>query len=83
MSHHTIAGRQVVTRTDNERALQAVAGSFDGIIDTVSAKHDISQLLPLLKVKRLLSPHRSEGLPKPTPTFSSMSLMGHALSAVS
>ena len=29
---------------------QAVANSFDGIIDTVSAQHDISQLLPLLKV---------------------------------
>ena len=24
--------------------------SFDGIIDTVSAQHDIGQLLPLLKV---------------------------------
>ena len=30
--------------------MQAVANSFDGIIDTVSAQHDISQLLPLLKV---------------------------------
>jgi len=30
--------------------LQAAANTFDGIIDTVSVKHDISQLLPLLKV---------------------------------
>lgn len=30
--------------------MQAVANTFDGIIDTVSAQHDISQLLPLLKV---------------------------------
>lgn len=29
--------------------LQAIANTLDGIIDTVSAKHDISQLLPLLK----------------------------------
>jgi hypothetical protein len=29
--------------------LQAVLNTFDGIIDTVSAQHDISTLLPLLK----------------------------------
>jgi cinnamyl-alcohol dehydrogenase len=28
---------------------QAIGGTLDGIIDTVSAQHDISQLLPLLK----------------------------------
>ena len=67
MSQHTIAGKQVVSCTDNERALQAVAGSFDGIIDTVSAKHDISQLLPLLKVKRLLISYLPQAFPKPMP----------------
>ena len=82
MSHHTIAGRQVVTRTDNESAMQAVANSFDGIIDTVSAKHDISQLLPLLKVKRLLGIQYTEGLSKPVSTPSLLSLMQHALPAV-
>ena len=33
-----------------DAACQAAVRSLDGIIDTVSAKHEISQLLPLLDV---------------------------------
>ncbi|CAK0785409.1 hypothetical protein CVIRNUC_008618 [Coccomyxa viridis] len=45
---NTLGADHFVVSKD-EAQLSAVANSFDGIIDTVSAQHDISQLLPLLK----------------------------------
>ena len=56
-----------------------MAGSFDGIIDTVSAKHEVSQLLPLLKVKHLITWEVFVRMPTP----SLFDLLGHMLPLVS
>ncbi|CAL5224213.1 g6859 [Coccomyxa viridis] len=45
---NTLGADHFVVSKD-EAQMSAVANTFDGIIDTVSAQHDISQLLPLLK----------------------------------
>jgi D-arabinose 1-dehydrogenase-like Zn-dependent alcohol dehydrogenase len=37
--------------SSDEEALKAEAGSFNGIIDTVSAPHDLNALLGLLEPK--------------------------------
>lgn len=44
-----LGANHVVLSTDNT-AMQALANQYDFILDTVSAKHDISQYLNLLKV---------------------------------
>ena len=40
--------------TDDCLALQAVTGTLDGILDTVSAKHDLALYLALLKVNGVI-----------------------------
>jgi D-arabinose 1-dehydrogenase-like Zn-dependent alcohol dehydrogenase len=43
-------GADAYIPTSDEEAVKAAAESFDAIVDTVSAKHDLQQLLGLLKV---------------------------------
>ena len=43
-------GADAYIATSSEDAIKEAAESFDAIVDTVSAKHDIQQLLGLLKV---------------------------------
>jgi alcohol dehydrogenase (NADP+) len=46
----TSLGADAYIATSSEDAIKEAAESFDAIVDTVSAKHDIQQLLGLLKV---------------------------------
>jgi D-arabinose 1-dehydrogenase-like Zn-dependent alcohol dehydrogenase len=41
-------GAKAVIPSGDEEAMKAAAGTLDGIIDTVSAKHDLNKLLDLL-----------------------------------
>jgi alcohol dehydrogenase (NADP+) len=47
--HAASLGADIISHADDE-AMQAAAGKFDVIIDTVSAAHDVAKMLPLLKV---------------------------------
>jgi len=42
-------GASILAHTDEE-TMKAAAGSFDVIVDTIPAHHDITNMLPLLKV---------------------------------
>jgi len=53
----------------DENQMKAAAGSLDGIIDTVSAQHDLGQLLSLMRVDGTLVCVGAPEVPPPMPTF--------------
>eukprot|EP00775_Hariotina_reticulata_P010177 gene10177-10337_t len=55
-------GAKAIIPSGDEEAMKAAAGTLDGIIDTVSAKHDINQLLDLLAPRGKLIMVREENL---------------------
>ncbi|KAG8074100.1 hypothetical protein GUJ93_ZPchr0006g42816 [Zizania palustris] len=54
---------------DLTRHLQAAAGTMDGIIDTVSAAHDLTPLIMLLRTHGKLVPVGSPGKPVQLPLY--------------
>jgi D-arabinose 1-dehydrogenase-like Zn-dependent alcohol dehydrogenase len=56
-------GAKAVIPSGDEEAMKAAAGTLDGIIDTVSAKHDFNQLLDLLAPRGRLVVVSEELLP--------------------
>ncbi|GAX83416.1 hypothetical protein CEUSTIGMA_g10841.t1 [Chlamydomonas eustigma] len=53
----------------DEEAMKAAAKSLDGILDTVSATHDLGQLLALLKTSGTMVCVGAPGVPPAMPTF--------------
>ncbi len=62
-------GAKEVVISKNEAEMQKHAGSFDFILDTVSAQHDLNAYLQLLKVDGTLTLVGAPELPSPVAAF--------------
>ncbi len=62
-------GAKEVVISKNEAEMQKHAGSFDFILDTVSAQHDLNSYLQLLKVDGTLTLVGAPELPSPVEAF--------------
>ena len=62
-------GAREVVISKNEAEMQKHAGSFDFILDTVSAQHDLNSYLQLLKVDGTLTLVGAPELPSPVAAF--------------